>query len=426
MKKIALGALLAGLLVACGGDKKSNPDVLIVTNPDAPSSTTCNLFTQTGCATGEKCTWIRIAASTTQQLGKIGCSPSATSTVAVGGDCKWGAAGDTTGFDNCMPGSLCLASSETDQATGKCEAICDPSTIPGSGATGACATNYACGFWSNFFENPGDTGAPAAGLCDPSCDPLTQKRDTDGAANCGGGLDANQQPKDGCYGGWFGTNNVPSQFTCSGNRNPTNTADVIAYETARGTYYLNSCAAGYVPLYVTDSAHRDAMHVMCTAFCEPVATSKESHPSPAGTKNNADWVGGDCISAGHTAPVECHFWWPEEFDPTTGAVGSMSKWSNGLGSCEEYTRYVYDATAYFKNGANNPYTGAPATTMDPVPSCTVLSSTAFLFDTNTADNVNDAMFWGCQPEPTAFAGKQLHWKRPEIRLAPQYANTAAN
>src|ERR1700690_3633260 len=91
MKKLAFGALVAGLLavVACGGSKSNNntPDaVVIVTQPDA-AVTTCNPIAQTGCQTTEKCTWIRVAASASSQIGQLGCVP--TGDKLLNGTCTW-------------------------------------------------------------------------------------------------------------------------------------------------------------------------------------------------------------------------------------------------------------------------------------------------------------------------------------------------
>ena len=129
MKKLAFGALFVGLLsvgaAACGGGSDT-PDANInlvdsATGPDA-QTTECNLLTNQGCATGEKCTWIDVTAD----LGKIGCATDGT--VAVGGACTTGQPGETTGFDNCVGGSYCLG--------GVCEAICSQSPDSCDPATG--------------------------------------------------------------------------------------------------------------------------------------------------------------------------------------------------------------------------------------------------------------------------------------------------
>src|SRR5690348_9439119 len=62
MKKLAFGALIVGLIAACGGSSSNNNKKIILPDgsgsggPDAPM--TCNPLTQTGCAAGQKCTWV--------------------------------------------------------------------------------------------------------------------------------------------------------------------------------------------------------------------------------------------------------------------------------------------------------------------------------------------------------------------------------
>ena len=53
MKKLALGALFIGGLVACGGGK----DVQLIDAPNDGNVAACNPVAQTGCAANEKCTW---------------------------------------------------------------------------------------------------------------------------------------------------------------------------------------------------------------------------------------------------------------------------------------------------------------------------------------------------------------------------------
>src|ERR1043165_146499 len=87
MKKLALGVLFAGLLVAtgCGGD--DHPHITL----DAGSAAgTCSPLLQTGGAAGEKCTWL-VDAFMPQYVGHVGCAPDGTG--AVGDQCTYGAAG---------------------------------------------------------------------------------------------------------------------------------------------------------------------------------------------------------------------------------------------------------------------------------------------------------------------------------------------
>jgi hypothetical protein len=75
--------------------------------------------------------------------------------------------------------------------------------------------------------------------------------------------------------------------------------------------------------------------------------------------------------------------------PTT----PVTKWTDGLGYCRDYTKYTYDGTTLTP----------PRKADEGYPSCTTLSSTMMTFD--TSQTVPDNIFWGCGPMPTAFTGK---------------------
>jgi hypothetical protein len=72
----------------------------------------CNPITQQGCDAGEKCSWLVVQED--PFLGRTDCVPDGT--VAVGGACTEGPPGETTGYDDCAAGSLCIA--------GMCKTIC--------------------------------------------------------------------------------------------------------------------------------------------------------------------------------------------------------------------------------------------------------------------------------------------------------------
>ena len=84
--------------------------------------------------------------------GGVGGTP-----IALGGACTDPVAGPM-GYDDCAKGTVCLS--------GECKAICDV-----NGGTPACAENFACTRYADFFESG---GTAVAGVCDPGCDPLTQ------------------------------------------------------------------------------------------------------------------------------------------------------------------------------------------------------------------------------------------------------------
>jgi hypothetical protein len=73
MKKLAFGALLVGLLVACGGGD-SNKKVILVDGSMVDGMTQCNPLTQAGCAANEKCTWL-LEALMPQYVGRVACAP---------------------------------------------------------------------------------------------------------------------------------------------------------------------------------------------------------------------------------------------------------------------------------------------------------------------------------------------------------------
>src|SRR3569833_1732367 len=58
MQKLALGALCAALLVACGNSSDNKVHIVTDSGSGSGSGAACNVLAQTGCNTGEKCTWI--------------------------------------------------------------------------------------------------------------------------------------------------------------------------------------------------------------------------------------------------------------------------------------------------------------------------------------------------------------------------------
>src|SRR5690349_13558887 len=76
MKKLFFGVLFAGLLAACGGNNNQPPHITLDSGSDGSGSSgdPCNVLMQTGCANGEKCTWI-VDQTMPQPLGHIGCAP---------------------------------------------------------------------------------------------------------------------------------------------------------------------------------------------------------------------------------------------------------------------------------------------------------------------------------------------------------------
>jgi hypothetical protein len=164
MKKLALGALLLGLAVACGGGKVA----LLDAGVDAPPA--CNPVMKTGCMANEKCTWIVDIdqTPTADEIGHIGCVPDGT--IADGLACDNARMATNGGADMCVSGELCISR--------KCKPICDPQLVDGA-APGACPLNFACSTYAGVFVSTGD---PVAGVCEPGCDPRSLWLDRCGQA----------------------------------------------------------------------------------------------------------------------------------------------------------------------------------------------------------------------------------------------------
>src|SRR3569833_1734765 len=93
MQKLALGALCAALLVACGNSSDNKVHIVTDSGSGSGSGAACNVLAQTGCNTGEKCTWIYdlVSADGTSILGHVGCAPDGDK--AVHAQCTRNAAG---------------------------------------------------------------------------------------------------------------------------------------------------------------------------------------------------------------------------------------------------------------------------------------------------------------------------------------------
>jgi hypothetical protein len=297
----------------------------------------CDPVAQTGCAAGQRCAWI----FTTTMTGHNACLPDGT--IALGGACTYGPAGETTGFDNCRRGTACISS--------ECKTIC--AAMPDN-----CPSGYAC---SRYINGPFDLdGTLGIGFCDSTCNPLAQTRDSDGAPACGSPNPS--APTLGCYGP------VNKKFLCARIISATKTHGVPAGVPT----YVNSCAPGHVPLS-PDSNPNSAP--VCTAFCRPAATSSAMPANAAGQPGS----GLTCPDKGAPNPHECrYFWWMFEeemnFMPTA--------YSNALGVCFNYPSYLFDSN---RDG-----------TQDMVfPSCAALSPTAHNYDLT----FTDAEAWGCVAHP---------------------------
>jgi hypothetical protein len=329
------------------GDDGGEPDAAHSLPPDASPDASlidaapgiCDPIAQTGCGSGEKCTWIMIDTAT--NAGQLGCVPNGN--IPSAGACTRGPDGLSTGYDNCTGGNVCAGIVD---GTGTCEAACDLN--PDS-----CAANTVCVRYANLFDQAGNMGA-----CDFACDPVTQQRLFDGAGFCGA---VNlSQPERGCY----RSIDAPTAFCAfTPIAARTQKQDNVAYDYPNAVY-LNGCAAGYEPF--TRTSTNDAT-VICNAFCRPTTTSSTS-PAGEGGLPNSMYTCADRGAAGH----ECKYLWFFESNPTAA--------DNGIGVCWTPANFTGD------------WDNNPATEDTVFPACNTLPTT----DTDN-DGVPQNQQFGCAP-----------------------------
>jgi hypothetical protein len=144
---LALGVLA---LVGCGGDSGGGGDISLgdasVSADAPPGGGACNPIANTGCPTGQKCTFV--VESTDPVLGRTTCAPD--------GDKPSGSActrDDVSGSDDCEGGSYCQ--------NGLCNDIC-------SVAPDSCGVDATCVHVNNIFDDDN------VGFCNPPCDVFAQ------------------------------------------------------------------------------------------------------------------------------------------------------------------------------------------------------------------------------------------------------------
>ncbi len=230
MKKLAFGALLLiGLLATGCGGGDDGPQLIDGGGDTIDADNACNPVEQTGCATGEKCTWINVAAD----LGKLGCV--ADGSVATGGTCTTGADGELTGFDDCVKGNICIRD--------ECEEICTVTPDSCDPATSTCSS------YNGLFTGT----AQATGACDFTCNPGDKTRKMDDAPECGSVNPA--APNKGCY-GFF--DQIP--YSCTPNISEAVHGQPLMPEA------LNGCAPGYQIFQLVEGMTVDQV---CVATCVP-------------------------------------------------------------------------------------------------------------------------------------------------------------
>ena len=352
MMKLALGALFAGLLVACGSDNPKKTSVVVIDSGAGDDAITmCNPLTQTGCQASEKCTWI-IDQVMPQYVGHIGCV--ADGTAAVGAACMFGTPG-ASGYDDCQNGGVCSAFGGTGGA-GICKQVCD-----NAGGNPMCDASHVCVTYSRLFST-GASSPAAAGVCDLACDPLTDNDfDGSGSASVKTTNTCGSATTTGCYGipsggtppatGWSCTGdiNANADGTDKGLRHRVECTTATECADTDGTIYVNSCNQGYLPLFRESTAVSTAV---CIAMCKPLdcysgncGTNDANRLGAVGNRCQVpDRVGTFNTQKGHE---ECEYLWSEEIDGSNNFLPSPT--SDSMGFCFDHNQYKYDPT-----GGNNP------------------------------------------------------------------------
>jgi len=397
MKKLALGLCLAGFLAACGGGDDDGGDVTPVpdaSNPNDPDASVtppaCNPLGPAGnqgCNPGEKCTWIRIA-ETPDRIGKVGCVPDGT--VDAGAACTDGEPGETTGYDNCKAGLICI---------GTCKDICG---FDGS-ANAACATGEACTRYADTFSN-GDED-PIAGACNPTCDPLTQTRMVAGNPNptdCG----TNQ----GCY---LLATSADTIAVCASAGMPTHNQPIPGTSTGEPTY-ANSCAPGHVPRQAVQGVTGNE----CASLCKPADVTSTTNMQYEGGDSrvlNFRGTAADCVHGAApgdgdalvdpnvpTTGESCQYYWTRE--PTE----NITAFSNTLGWCFQVRSWKYDPDGM-----------QPINNTADYPRCITVTTGDVIPPVNAMTPHNDAIYFGCMALPTMLQSVGRNAVRWHHRFEPK-------
>ena len=247
-----------------------------------------------GCGAGQRCTWI-VDAAGPPSTGHLGCV--ADGTLPAGAPCEASADGQP---DRCTTGYVCAA--------GVCQDVCG---FDGA-ATSACAAGESCARHADLFVS-GDA-VPFAGVCRPSCDPLTQERA--GGGDCGQG--------EGCY---LITSATETVAVCAKAGTATH-GDELA-----GPVYANSCVPGAQPR--RRSSASDA--VQCGGLCKPVDSTRTFVGSEGGLNPDS------CQMKWGAAPADdgglgesCRYWSGRE------SFTGLSPFSNTVGWCFRHVAFLYD------------------------------------------------------------------------------------
>lgn len=297
-----------------------------------------------GCNAGEKCTWVQVQ-DTPEPIGTTSCMPDGTQD--LGDACTIGPVGETTGFDDCKAGLICV--------NAQCADICG---FDGS-AQAQCAAGFNCTRYSGLFANGEED--PIAGACSEGCNPLTQLRTSGGP--CGDGQ--------GCY---LLTSSTDTISVCA------SAGTVAIGQPISGSSFANSCVPGGMPRAADDTGTT----FECGALCQ--MTDVYMGVNEADEGGVAPYT---CQAAGAAAPDDptngesCRYWWARE--PFEG----LSQFSNTLGWCFKHAAFQYDT-----NGDQTPDA--------PFPRCITLTTGDIVPPIGNPPH-NDAQYFWCAALPDAPA-----------------------
>ncbi len=276
----------------------------------------CNVFTQTGCFAGQKCTWILDSAL----YGEVGCA--ADGSGGAGQPCTFGPDG-SHGFDNCAKGEVCSG--------GTCKPICDLDNGTSCGAAYDCVVDPG-----SAFHVLG--GIFIAGVCTPHCDPLDDNDALGSGTRSGSSCGSNE----GCY-GFPGT--TPT-YLCRAELNPTlvhRSQCTVADGCATAQVLVNGCAQGYIPLFDDETG---SSSLVCMAYCRPADcwlgncpdnALRGALPHDCSTASARGTF--ELASAGGSNGEQCVYSWVFEVD----ALGNYTPSPTGdsIGFCIDHSKYTY-------------------------------------------------------------------------------------
>ena len=252
-------------------------------NPDAQTGP-CDPVTQTGCASGEKCTFIIDTSDPTNN--HTGCAPNGT--VAAGAACTR----DANGVDDCLRPYFCSG--------GVCTEIC--STNPES-----CPSTATCTPFAGLFDDRTDVG-----LCVPQCDPLS-------STSCGTG--------EGCYLSLLNGTATCAVAYLDDPEAKTGAATCVANPGTQSCncVHLNGCVAGYGCVLQNDPTNPTSN--VCAFYCDPTQGG-------AGPSCSAAIGGGSTFSCRQIMS----FYGNASVDPAIGMCIDSTLWAGHCEGCVDPTQ----------------------------------------------------------------------------------------